>query len=93
MNSNAKPLWRDLIVVNDLGLHARSAAMVAKAAQNAVGRVWLAKGAARVDAKQVLELLTLAAAKGEQVRLSVDAAEDSQTLERIAALFASGFGE
>ena len=93
MTSNAKSLWRDLIIVNDLGLHARSAAKVAKAAQKAAGGVWLTKGAERVDAKQVLDLLRLAAAKGERLRLSVDTAADMETLDHIAALIAGGFGE
>ncbi len=93
MTSTSSPHWRDLKIVNELGLHARAAAKLAKAAQHASGRVWLQVAAECIDAKQVIDILTLGAAQGDQVRVLVEAAEDMDTLNSIAELFASGFGE
>lgn len=81
------------MIINELGLHARSAAKLAKIAQAADKGVWLHYGDARVDAKQVLDILTLGAAHGARVRISIDAPGDVGTLTRIVELFASGFGE
>jgi len=86
-------LYKDLLIVNELGLHARSAAKLAKVAQKATGNVWVTFGETVADAKQVLDLLTLAAGCGANVRISVDTVEDKKTLNQIAELFAGGFGE
>ena len=93
MTFASHPHWRDIKIVNELGLHARAAAKLAKAAQQASGRVWLQFDAERIDAKQVIDILTLGAACGDQVRVSVEAAADIDTLNNIAELFARGFGE
>ena len=85
--------WREVVVINELGLHARSAGLIAKAARQAHGRVWLQKEAECIDAKQVIDILTLAAAKGDRLQVGIEADTDRETLEHIAALFASGFGE
>jgi len=93
MASNDHSLHRDLVIVNDLGMHARSAAQLAKIARSADKEVWVQLGDQRVDAKQVLDLLTLAAAKGDTIRVSITSPRDMETLDRIAALVADGFGE
>ncbi len=93
MASNAHSLHRDLVIVNELGLHARSAAQLAKIARSADKEVWVQLGDLQVDAKQVIDLLTLAAAKGDTIRVSIASPQDLDTLERIAALVAGGFGE
>jgi phosphocarrier protein HPr len=41
MASNDEALQRDLVIVNELGLHARSAAKLAKIAQTADKGVWM----------------------------------------------------
>lgn len=88
-----KQLWRDLEIVNELGLHARSAAKLAKMAQLAAGQVWIHLGSEQVDAKQVIDILTLAAGQGDQVRIEIERDADLNILDQIAALFAGGFGE
>jgi phosphocarrier protein HPr len=93
MASNDHALYRDLVIINELGLHARSAAILAKTAQAADKDVWVQVGGERVDAKQVIDLLTLAAAKGDRIRVSIASPLDVDTLDRIVALVTSGFGE
>jgi phosphocarrier protein HPr len=91
--ASEESLYRDLVILNELGLHARAAAKLAKTAQMAHKGVWLKCGDARADAKQVIDILTLAAAKGDHVRVDIETPDDLETLERIAELFAGGFGE
>ncbi len=93
MSSFSEPLWRNVTILNELGLHARSAAKLAKLAQQATGAVWLQAGSERIDAKQILDILTLAAAKGDRVQIGVETPADLAVLENIVALFADGFGE
>jgi phosphocarrier protein HPr len=93
MPSISEPQWRDVTIVNDLGLHARAAAKLARLAQQAAGAVWLRTESECIDSKQVLDILTLAAGKGDRVQIGVEEAADLATLNLIVALFADGFGE
>jgi phosphocarrier protein HPr len=93
MTSNNEALQRDLVIVNELGLHARAAAKLAKVAQTADKGVWMRHGDEHVDAKQVIDLLTLGAARGACVQIGIESAEDMDTLEKLVDLIASGFGE
>lgn len=85
--------FQTLQIVNDLGLHARSAAKLAKLAGEAGGGVWIRRGADTADARSILDIMTLVCPKGTQITVSIDDEADIQTLERIAALIRSGFGE
>ena len=84
---------RTITIVNDLGLHARSAAKLAKLAEAAGGSVWITKNGDTADAASMLDILTLACPKGSEVTVSIDDEADIKILERIAALIRSGFGE
>jgi len=84
---------RTLRIVNDLGLHARSAAKLAKLAGEARGGVWIMKNGDAADARSMLDILTLACPVGTTITVSVDDEADLNTLERIAVLIRSGFGE
>jgi phosphocarrier protein len=84
---------RTLRIVNDLGLHARSAAMLAKLAAGARGGVWIMKNSHTADAASLLDILTLACPKGTEITVGIDDENDLEILERIAALIRSGFGE
>ena len=84
---------RTLRIVNDLGLHARSAAQLAKLAGQARGGVWIMKDGQTADATSLLDMLTLACPKGSEVTVGVDDDADLTVLERMAALIGRGFGE
>ena len=84
---------RRATINNELGLHARSAAMVAALAQNARGSVWIEKNRQRADASSILDILTLACEKGAEVNIIIEDPADSDILNAIAGLVASGFGE
>jgi phosphocarrier protein HPr len=93
MATNDHLLYRDLEIVNELGLHARSAAKLAKTAQLADKGVWLRTGEDEVDAKQIIDILTLGAGRGDRVRVRIDDLVDRSVLDKIVELFKNGFGE
>jgi len=93
MTSTSPSLWRDVTIVNELGLHLRSATKVAQAASSAVGAIWLEKGDQRVDAKDAIDILTLGGTQGTALRIGVAEPDDERVLETIVGLFTDGFGE
>jgi phosphocarrier protein HPr len=88
-----EPLSKTVTIVNELGLHARSAAKLAGIAQKARRRVWIEKNGDRIDATSILDILTLAAMQGTSLRIVIEDPVDSQTLHDIAHLVENGFGE
>ena len=84
---------RQVVIVNELGLHARSAAGIAKLAENATKGVWVAKGEEIADAMNILDILTLGCPKGTKITIGIVDASDEEILNRIVSLVESGFGE
>jgi phosphocarrier protein len=84
---------REITIVNELGLHARSAAQIAGIAQKAVANVWIQKDAEKADASSIIDILTLACAKGTKIRITIEDLADLKILKAIVDLVDSGFGE
>lgn len=83
----------NLTIINELGLHARCAAQIAKIADQAAGEVWLIKNDERASAKSVLDMLTLACTQHSRVVLEISNPADKPLLQAIAGLIENGFGE
>ena len=84
--------WANVEVLNPLGMHARPAATVVQAASRHDCDVWIERGGARVNAKSVMGLLTLAATQGARLKVVCAGAGSDEALRDIVALFAEGFG-
>ena len=86
-------LYRDLAVVNGLGLHARAAARIAQTVETFDCQVRLKKDGLEAEAESVLSILTLDAPMGSTLQVRVCGPEAPQALEALETLFAQGFGE
>jgi phosphocarrier protein HPr len=82
-------------VVNRLGLHARAASQVVRLASKFQSTIKLERtdGSASADAKSILSVLLLAAARGTELRATADGVDEREALEGLCELFAKGFGE
>jgi phosphocarrier protein HPr len=80
-------------VRNTLGMHARAAAKFVHAASAFAARVTVARGERVVDGKSILGVLLLAAARGTDIVITADGADERDVLEALSALVESGFGE
>ncbi len=93
MKEAACEYTKRLTIVNELGLHARSAARIAQIAREARSRVWIKKGDEIVDASEVIDILTLVCGKGTAITLKIEDLTDKTILDRIVALVEMGFQE
>lgn len=84
-------LARNLCVTNELGLHARPAAKLAQEAQKFAARVTLVSGEQEVDAKSILDILTLAISQGSDVELRAEGEDADAAIQHIEELFRSKF--
>ena len=80
-------------IKNELGLHARSAAQIAGIAQNSIANVWIQKDDEKADASSIIDILTLACARGTKIAIIIEDLADIQILNAIVDLVDSGFGE
>ena len=88
-------LEKRILIVNRLGLHARAAARLVRTASAYRSSVRLerADGSAVADAKSILSVLLLAAARGTELRLTVEGTDEAEASNAVCALVESGFGE
>ncbi len=93
MTDLSPELSREVVIVNELGLHARSAAKIAELAQYSKAAVWVKKDAEKADASSIVDILTLACEKGSKITLIIEDKTDRPILEDIVNLIETGFGE
>lgn len=86
---------RSIVVTNRLGLHARAAARLVRTASgfSCVIKIERADKSASADAKSILSVLMLAAARGTQLHLTADGEDETAAIETVCQLFADNFGE
>ena len=85
--------YKVVTIINELGLHARSAAQIAKIAGNSSANVWLKKDDKIADAASIIDILTLACEKGTRITILIEDWADIDIFNDIADLVESGFGE
>ena len=86
-------LRQEIEILNRLGLHARASAKLTELAATFHSEVWMTRDGRRVNAKSIMGVMMLAAAKGSSVELEVDGSDEQDAMEAIVALINDKFGE
>ncbi|HET7160598.1 MAG TPA: HPr family phosphocarrier protein [Burkholderiales bacterium] len=84
---------REVEIVNKLGLHARASAKLSQVAGSFQSEVWLTRNGRRVNAKSIMGVMMLAAAKGATVLIETEGADEVAAMNALEALVADRFGE
>jgi phosphocarrier protein HPr len=84
---------REAEIVNRLGLHARASAKLTQLAGQFKSEVWLTRNGRRVNAKSIMGVMMLAAAKGSSISIETDGPDEEQAIAALAQLIADRFGE
>jgi phosphocarrier protein len=84
---------KELVVENRLGLHARAAAHIVKAASAFTAKITMMKDGMEVDGKSIMGVMMLAAAKGSTVVLQAEGQDEEAALTELERLFRDKFGE
>jgi phosphotransferase system HPr (HPr) family protein len=83
---------RTITVTTPRGVHARAATLVRETVLRFRAKVEIIKGTDRVDASDVLQMLSLGAADGDQLLLEATGEEADAALDALVQLFEE-FGE
>ncbi|HRP26172.1 MAG TPA: HPr family phosphocarrier protein [Thauera sp.] len=80
-------------IINKLGLHARASAKLTQLASGYPCEVWLERNGRRVNAKSIMGVMMLAAAKGSTITIDTQGEQEDEALKAIQDLIADRFGE
>jgi PTS hybrid protein len=83
----------EIVLTNDLGLHARPAALLARSVAELDAQVTITKGDHTADATSVLALLGLATTKGDHLTITAVGRQADQAVATIQRLAKENFGE
>lgn len=84
---------QDIEIINKLGLHARASTKLTQTASKFTSEVWIEKSGRRVNAKSIMGVMMLAAAKGATVTLEANGEDEAQAIDALKALINDYFGE
>ncbi len=84
---------QEVEIINKLGLHARASAKLTQTAAQFQSEVWLARNGRRVNAKSIMGVMMLAAAKGSKVDIETEGPDEADAMTAILQLIADKFGE
>ena len=83
----------DAAIINKLGLHARASAKLTQLASGFPCEVWLERNGRRVNAKSIMGVMMLAAARGSTITIDTAGEDADKALQAIQDLIADRFGE
>ena len=82
---------KDVMVQNQVGLHARPATFFIQKANEFKSSIWIEKEERRVNAKSLLGILSLGIVGGTSIRIIADGADEQQAGDALVELVESGF--
>jgi phosphocarrier protein len=82
-----------VVILNKLGLHARAAAKLVTVAAGFACEIRLLRGSREVNAKSIMGVMMLAAAKGTQLEIVAEGEDAPAALAALAALIERRFDE
>ena len=86
-------LQREVEIINKLGLHARASARLTQVAAQFKSNIWVSRNGRRVNAKSIMGVMMLAAAKGARILLETSGPDEAEALQALETLVADCFGE
>jgi phosphocarrier protein len=84
---------RDIIIANSLGIHARPASLIVQTAKGFKSAITIEKDGAEADAKSIMSLMMLAAARNAHIILRARGEDEEQAVDALTKLFESKFNE
>ena len=84
---------KDVLVQNQVGLHARPATFFIQKANEFKSSIWVEKDERRVNAKSLLGVLSLGIVGGTSIDIIADGSDEQEAVDSLVALVESVFAE
>ena len=86
-------LQQDVEITNKLGLHARASAKLSQIANQFKSEVNLGRNGNKVNAKSIMGVMMLAAAKGTTIAIETEGPDEADAMHAVLSLINDKFGE
>ncbi len=84
---------RDVMILNRAGIHARPASLIVQTAQKFESSIWIEKEDFKINAKSIMNILTLGATYKTKLVVSAEGPDEEEAVAELAALFDNKFKE
>ena len=84
---------KEVLVQNQVGLHARPATFFIQKANEFKSSIWIEREERRVNAKSLLGVLSLGIVKGTAVNIVADGVDENEAIATLSELIDSDFSE
>lgn len=84
---------KDVVVQNQVGLHARPATFFIQKANEFKSSIWVEKEERRVNAKSLLGVLSLGIVGNTPIRIIADGVDEEKAVNSLVQLVESGFAD
>ena len=84
---------KDVVVQNQVGLHARPATFFIQKANNYKSSIWVSKDDRKVNAKSLLGVLSLGIIKGTNITIIAEGEDAEEAVNTLVELIASDFSD
>ena len=82
---------KDVVINNQVGLHARPATFFIQKANEFKSFITIAKDERKVNAKSLLGVLSLGITKGTKIVLTADGTDENEAIDELESLIMSNF--
>lgn len=85
--------YKEVEILNKLGLHARASARLTQLASQFQSEVWLSRNDRKVNAKSIMGVMMLAASKGVVLGIETTGPDETEAMQALVNLIKDCFGE
>jgi phosphocarrier protein HPr len=85
--------YKEVEILNKLGLHARASARLTQLASQFQSEVWLSRNDRKVNAKSIMGVMMLAASKGVVLGIETTGPDETEAMQALVNLIEDFFGE
>lgn len=82
---------RDVLIQDEVGLHARPAVLFVKTANRFTSRINVRAGEKQADAKSIVKVIGLGARKGVTITISAEGADEADAVAALISLVEGNF--
>jgi phosphocarrier protein HPr len=86
-------MQQEIIISNNLGLHARASAKLTQLAGQFPCEVWLTRANRRINGKSIMGVMMLAAGKGSTIMIETIGDKEDEAMAALTHLINDKFGE
>lgn len=77
---------KEVTVANQLGLHARPAALFVQLSNKFTSDIYVEKGSKKINAKSIMGIMSLGVAKGDHITIITDGPDEEEAMNELVNL-------